>query len=186
MRSPASNTSHSSARGTAIATNSRSNRRATDARQNRQRLAAVGHQQHVAAQIEEAGELVAPSDGFCGPGARDRRQVARDQAHGEKREQRDPVLRVGDRERANRRQEEEVQAQHGRDRRRDGSPKARGGGNEEHDHQIGRRHGRGVRDSKPARENSVTAPTASQAGDRRARHLSWLRTSTAGRAGSKS
>ena len=51
--------------------------------------------------------------------AHGRRQVARDHADGEKREQRDPVLRVGDRQRPDRRQEEEIEAQHRHDRCRD-------------------------------------------------------------------
>ena len=73
---------------------------------------AVGDEQDVAAQIEQARQLVAPRLGLLRARARDRRQVARDQADGEEREQRDPVLRIGDRQRADRRQEEEVEGQH--------------------------------------------------------------------------
>ena len=53
--------------------------------QRRERLAAVGADQHVAAQVEEAGQLVAPAHRLAGPRSRDRRQVAGHEADGEER-----------------------------------------------------------------------------------------------------
>ena len=50
------------------------------------------------------------------------RQIAGDDGDDEKREERDPVLRVGDRERAERREEEEVERQHRGERDDDRSP----------------------------------------------------------------
>ena len=80
-----------------------------------------------------------------------RRQVAGDEADREEREQRDPVLRLGNRERADRRQEEEVEGEHRHDRRGDGHPQARGRRDHEHDHQEGRRDGRRVGQTEPPR-----------------------------------
>ena len=51
-----------------------------------------------------------------------RRQIARHEADGEKRKERHPVLRVRDRQRADRRQKEEVERHHRRHRRRHGEP----------------------------------------------------------------
>ena len=83
------------------------------ARKHRQRLVALRHQQHIAAQVEQPGKLVAPADRFFCPRTRDRRQIAGDQADGKKSQKSHPVLRVGDRERAHWRKKEEVEAEHG-------------------------------------------------------------------------
>ena len=163
VRAPASKTSQSSPRGSAMATNSRSNRRAIARASIDERLAAVGDHQHVAAQVEQPRQLVAPPDRLLGPGPRHRRQVAGHQADGEKREQRHPVLRIGDGERADRRQEEEVEAQHRRDRRHDGDPQARRGGDQRArpSGRSSRRSPRSTTRSQRAR-TSVTAPTREQ------------------------
>ena len=69
-----------------------------------QGLAAVGDLQHVSTEVEQACQLVSPAHSLLCPGARLRRQVAGEDADGKEGEQRDPVLRLGDRERADRRQ----------------------------------------------------------------------------------
>ena len=79
-------------------------------------------QQHVAGQIEQPRHLVPPRDGVARAILRRRRQIAGDDRHDEEREQRDPVLRIGDRERADRRQEEEVERQHRQERDGDRRP----------------------------------------------------------------
>ena len=94
------------------------------ARQHRDRLAAVGHDQHVAAQVEQARQLVPAPQRFLRARARHGRQVAGHEADGQEREQGDPVLRVGNGQGADRRQEEEVEAEHRDDRRR--RPRPRG------------------------------------------------------------
>ena len=58
--------------------------------------------------------------------------------------ERDPVLRIGDRERADRRQEEEVEREHRHDRRDDRDPQPRQRRGAEHDQQQRQRHGRGA------------------------------------------
>ena len=93
-----------------MATNSRSKRRAIARASDRDRFAAVGDD----AARRGSGRTGAPARRAAPPLRRvrvagDRGQVAGDQADGKKRKQRDPVLRVGDRERADRRQEEEVE-----------------------------------------------------------------------------
>ena len=70
-------------------------------------------QQHVAAQVVEPRELVPPLNRLARPRLRRRRKVARNDGDDEKREQRHPVLRIGDREVADGRQEEEVERHHG-------------------------------------------------------------------------
>ena len=94
-------------------------------RQHRDRLAAVGDHQHIATQVEQARELVPSPHRFLRSRAGHRRQVAGHQADGQKREQRDPVLRIGNREGADWRQEEEVEAEHRHDRRDHGDPQTR-------------------------------------------------------------
>ena len=54
---------------------------------------AVRDHEHIAAEVEQPRELVAAADRFLRPRPRHRGEIAGDQADGEKREQRDPVLR---------------------------------------------------------------------------------------------
>ena len=105
----------------------------------------VGRQQHVAAQVEQPRHLVAPIDGFLGARTGRGRQVAGDDRHDEKRDQRHPIVRVRDREGPDRRHEEEVERQHGRDRRADGHGQRRRGCGEEDDQEV-REGDRGRRD----------------------------------------
>ena len=72
----------------------------------------LGGQQHVAAEVEEPCQLVAASAHFRGSGPRHRGQVAGHEAHREERDQRRPVLRIRDDERADGRQEEVVEGEH--------------------------------------------------------------------------
>ena len=101
-----------------------------------------GRQQHVPRQVEQARHLVPACDGLVRTGLDGGRQIARDDGDDQKGEQRDPVLRIGDRERADRRKEEEVQRQHGHDGddRGDPEPSQRGCG--QHDQEQRQRGGR--------------------------------------------
>ena len=67
-------------------------------RQHVDRACRLGGQQHVAGQIEQPCHFVAARDRFPGALLRRRRQVAGDHRDDEKGEQRNPVLRIGDRE----------------------------------------------------------------------------------------
>ena len=84
-----------------------------------------GGQQHVPRQIEQTRHLVATRDRLARPILCRRRQIAGDDRDDQEGEQRDPVLRIGDREGANRRQKEEVQREHRHDRHEDRDPQAR-------------------------------------------------------------
>ena len=64
-------------------------------------------------------------NGQRGPIARHGRQAAGDQTDRQKRQQRYPILRIGNRERVDRRQKEKVECHHRRDRRRHGNPQTR-------------------------------------------------------------
>ena len=114
------------------------------AREIRDDIAALGRQQNVAAQFEQPRELVAAGERVALTLAGEERQPARDQADRQEREQRDPVLRIGDREGADRRQEEEVDAQHRRQRCRDRHPEPGSGRGQQHDDQEQQRHRGGV------------------------------------------
>ena len=92
-------------------------------------------QKDVPRQIEQTGQFVAPGDGLARPILCRRRQIAGDDGHRQEYEQGDPVLRLGDGEGANRRQEEEVQREHRRDRRDERYLQARHGRGTEHDQQ---------------------------------------------------
>ena len=74
------------------------------------RLAALGHHQDVTAQVEQACQFVTASQRFLRARPRHRRQVAGDEADGQEREQGHPVVRICDRQRADWRQEEEIEA----------------------------------------------------------------------------
>ena len=93
----------------AMATNSRSNRRAIDraSTASASRLSVIISTSRLRSNSRASSSRRPTASSRAGAG--DSRQVAGDQADGEEREQRDPVLRVGDRERADRRQEEEVE-----------------------------------------------------------------------------
>ena len=82
------------------------------------RLAALGGEQHVAAEIEEPRQLVAPRQRFlaCARAPRADRLLAT-RLTARNANSADPVLRIGDRQGADRRQEEEVEGQHRRHRR---------------------------------------------------------------------
>ena len=115
------------ARGSAIATNARSNRRAID----RASMAIASRLSVISSTSRLRSNSRASSSRrptrFAGPRAGDGRQVAGDEADRQEREQRHPVLRVGDRQGADRRQEEVVEAEH-RDERghgRDPEPRPR-------------------------------------------------------------
>jgi hypothetical protein len=121
-------------------------------RERRQGFTAVGGAEHVATEVEEPGHLVAPAERLRAAASRRRRQVARHQAHGEERDQRDPVLRFGDGEGAERRQKEEVEGEHGHDRGDDSDPQRRGRRDDQDHHQERRRDGGGVRDLQPGHQ----------------------------------
>ena len=70
------------------------------AREDGDRLAAFGDDQDVAAQIEQPRQFVAASQRLLRAGPGHRRQIAGDKADREKREQRHPVVRIRNRERA--------------------------------------------------------------------------------------
>ena len=115
----------------------------------RDRLRAVRGQQDVSAQIEQTGELVLSVDGFPRPGTRRGRQIAGDKTDGQKHEKCDPILRVGQIERPNRREKEEVERQHGEDRNRRGHPKPRGRRNQQHHEQKREANDHRVADVEP-------------------------------------
>ena len=112
----------------------------------------LGRQQHVTRQIEETRHLVAPRDRFARPVLRRRREIAGDDRDDEKGEQRDPVLRIGNRECADRREEEEVERQHRHQRHHDRRPEA------------GQR--RGAEDEQEARAAVVGLTSGTGAADR--------------------
>ena len=107
------------------------------------------------------------------------RQVAGDQADREKREQRHPVLGIGNRPGADRRQEEVVEGEHGRDRRHRRHPESRGGRDHQHDQQEGQRDRRGVRHLPAIASRSrwwrrpPARPAASRASAFGGRHQVW-------------
>ena len=105
---------------------------------------APSHKQQRTAQRVELLEIPLARQRFERPQARAARELARDDRRRHERQQRNPVLRVGDRECADRRQEEEVQTGHAGERR-EGSledPPRRGEG--QNDDEVGERDGRGV------------------------------------------
>ena len=132
-----------------MAAKSRSNRLASERARIVDRLAALGDHEDVAAQIEKTGQFVAAAERFLRARPRHRRQVARDQAHREEREQRDPVVRIRNGERADWRQEKEIERQDGDERCDYGDPEAGCGGGHEDDDQERHRHRRRIRDAKP-------------------------------------
>ena len=99
------------------------------------RAGGLRRQQHITRQVEQARHLVAARDRLASALLRRRRQIARNDSNDQERKQRDPVLRIDDGERADRREKEEVQREHGRDRHDDGHPETREGGGPEHDEQ---------------------------------------------------
>ena len=113
----------------------------------------VRNQEDVTAQVEKAAELVAARDRFLRARAGHGGQIARDQADRQEREQRDPVLRVCNREGPDGREEEEVEGEHRRKRRRHGNPQACGGSHEQDDDEKAERDGRRTRCLGPLREH---------------------------------
>ncbi len=105
-------------------------------------------------------ELVAPRHRLAGPGARHRRQVAGHQAHGQQREQRHPVLRIGDRQRADRRQEKEVEGEDRGERGRDRHPERRRRRHQQDDDRGSpSRRSRSSRHRSPRRPDDDGAPS---------------------------
>ena len=80
---------------------------------------AVRHDDHVAAQIEEARQLIATCLSFAGARTGGRRQIARDHADRQERQQRDPVLRIRNRQRTDWWKKEEIETHHRGDGRDD-------------------------------------------------------------------
>ena len=144
-RGPASNSSQSSPDGRQIAAKSRSNRRAMKPASDAfaASLSVISRTSRL--RSNRRAELVAPRHRLAGPRARDRGQIAGHQADDQQREQRDPVLRVGDRQRADRRQEEEVEGQDRGEGGRDRHPQRRRRRHQEDDDQESHRDGRGHR-----------------------------------------
>ena len=101
----------------------------------------VGRQQDVPCQVEEAGDFVATCDGLTLASLRRRRQIAGDDGDGQKGEERDPVLRIGDGQCPNRRQKEEIEGEHRHDGHDDRDTKPRHRGGAEHDQEQRQRHG---------------------------------------------
>ena len=102
----------------------------------------LSRQQHVASQIEKPCHFVAAGDRLARTRLRRRRQIAGDHRDDEECEERDPVLRIGNRQRAERWQEEEVERQRCRnsgDRRDPESPERRGRQHDQQQHQGHRR-----------------------------------------------
>jgi hypothetical protein len=105
--------------------------------------------EELAAEAEEDFELALAAASFFGLVASLLREAAGEDGGGEKGEEREPVLRVGDGERADRRQEEEVVSRGGGKRDDDGVTQTPLGGENEDEEQKGERDGGGV-DVKPA------------------------------------
>ena len=93
-------------------------------------------EQDVARQIEEPRDLITPRPRVGSLPPRRRREIAGHDAHADEHEQRDPVLRIGNREGAHGRQEEEVQTERRRDREQDRDPQRRQRRRGKHDHQV--------------------------------------------------
>ena len=125
-------------------------------RDSRQRAVSLGRQQDVPCQVEQPRQLVAPLQRLLRPGARRRREPARDDADDEKRDQRNPVMRIRDGERADRRQKEVVEGKSRHHRRnRDGQIAERR--DEQSDEQKCERDGRRVGDpGEPKRPATTT------------------------------
>ena len=132
----------------------------------RARLLTVRNQEDVTAQVEQAAELVAARDRFLRARAGHGGQIARDQADRQEREQRDPVLRVCNREGPDGREEEEVEGEHRRKRRRHGNPQACGGSHEQDDDEKAERDGRRTRCLGPLREHQRENEDARDAQDK--------------------
>ena len=92
-------------------------------------------QQHVSRQVEQPRDLVPSRDRVNRTGLRGGRQIARDDGNDQEREERHPVLGIGDGEGADRREEEEVECEHGDDRHDGGDPQPPEGRRGEHDEQ---------------------------------------------------
>ena len=90
-------------------------------------------QQHVPRQVEQPRDLVPPRDRVDRACLRCGRQVARDDGHNQEREERHPVLGIGDGEGADRREEEEVESKHGDNRHDSGDPQPPEGRRREND-----------------------------------------------------
>jgi hypothetical protein len=95
----------------------------------------LGRQQHVAAQVEQPRHLVAPRDRLARPRLRERRQIAGNHRGDQERNQRDPVLRVGDGKGPDRWQEVEIERQHRHHGDANRDAKTADGGDAEHDEQ---------------------------------------------------
>ena len=74
-------------------------------RQHMDGASGFGGEQHIASEVEQPCHLIPSGDSLASPLLRSRGQVAGHDRDDEKCEERDPVLRVGDRERSERRQE---------------------------------------------------------------------------------
>ena len=107
---------------------------------------AVGRQQDVATQIEQPRHFAPAVHRFTGPVLRRRRQLAGDDGGDDERDQGHPVLRVGNRERADRRQKKIVQDQRRGNRGHDRHQQTRKRSGAEHDEQQRQRHRRRIPD----------------------------------------
>ena len=129
-----------------------------------ERAIALGGQQDVSTEIVQAGQFVAPRDGVALPGLRRRGPPAGRDGGGQERDQGHPVLRIGDGEGPDRRQEEEVERQHRADRQRHRHPPARERGGAQHDDEQRQSHGRRIGDGEGLQRRHTEAEEH-QAGD---------------------
>ena len=119
-------------------------------RQRRQRAVDVCREQDVPAEVEQPADLLPAFHGVVRAGLRDRRQLTADPRHDEERNERHPVLRIGNRERADRRQEEVVEREDAGNGRRGRDPHARQRRRAEDDEQQGQGNGGRIRDRQQA------------------------------------
>ena len=110
-------------------------------------------------------------DGFASPFLRGGRELAGDDGCHDERDQGDPVLRVGNREGADRREIEVIQDQGRGDRRhhRDREPRQRGGA--EHDQEQRQRDGRRVPNAKKRVDGISRQRRACREPERRSRAI---------------
>ena len=119
------------------------------------RASGFGRQEHVTSEIEQSSHFIAARDGFARTGLNRCRQIARDHRHDEEREERDPVLRIGNRQRAERWQEEEVEREGCGDCRDRGDPQPPERGGRQHVQEQHQRHrGRADLGERPQHEGN--------------------------------
>ena len=109
------------------------------------RTLTVRGQQDVATQIEQTGDFLFACLGFTRSLPNRSRELTGDHRHNHEHEQRHPILRVGDRQSVERRQQEEVKGQHRRHRDANRHAEVRRCRRGEHHQQEEQRCDRGVR-----------------------------------------